>query len=67
MDVKLNELLQACRKAAVSFALNYSEADDTWYVVIHSAAPSEAYVGKNLYSLEYAMDDAITWVKGLSK
>lgn len=61
----LNKLHNLAIKASVSWALNYSESDDSWYIVISSIAPSENFIGRNRSFLT-AIDDAQVWLNYIS-
>lgn len=62
--INLDDLRIAAQKKAVSFAVHYCEADDSWYGVISSNAPSENWVGKNR-SLPCAMEELLEAIRRL--
>jgi hypothetical protein len=63
IDWKLVEnLIELCDRAGVSFDLCYTECEHNWYVAIRSAAPAERYVGCD-GPFEFVLNSAIRWVE----
>ena len=62
---KLGRVHASARAAGVGYSMNYCEADDSWYFSVHSAAPSEEWIGKN-YSFDIAVECVLEWMNKLS-
>ena len=56
--------MDLCKTLSVSFSLNYSEASDDFSITIHSAAPTENWIGKST-DFESAIQYAIDWLNSL--
>lgn len=52
--------------AGVSYAMHFSEAEGGWWFSVHSAAPSEKFVGKNRGSLASAAEDVIAHLERIT-
>lgn len=61
----IEKLHHACRVKSVGFAIVYCEADNTWYTVINSSAPTEEFISKNYSTMEDAIEMAHEWVRKL--
>jgi hypothetical protein len=59
---KLGIIQQACKKSGLSFKLNYSEVDDSWYFVITNIG-EQGFVGKSRHAFEFAVSDALNWIR----
>jgi hypothetical protein len=62
----LNKLHEACRIAQVSYAIEYEEGGDTFYVSINSSSEKERMVTKSYGVFQSALESAIEHVEKLS-
>ena len=62
----LKDFHERCAKAQVSYAISWNEHDDTYYVSINSAAPTERYVSKDYTNVADCIDGAIAHLKKIA-
>ena len=62
----LDDFHKRCAKAQVSYAINWNEHNDTYYVAIHSPAPTERYVSKDYTYVADCIDGAIAHLKKIA-